>query len=146
LISKKNLKNRKGVSWRVVAVILLAIGIVVSAAVAIYMNSIPSTEKPKPKYLPLEKISDITSAVYRVVDEDYGIVLYVVDTYTLKTAPSISGVRVGEVKVTIQDGAIQLTENPAIYRLVDSKMNTVSYVVDTYGLTSAPSIVSFPLK
>jgi len=144
LISNENLKNKEGHRRIVAVIIIIAIVVVVSIVTA--SCTTPNSSAEKPEYLPLEKISDVTSTVYRVIDEDYGIVLYVVDTYSLATAPSISGVRVGEIKATIQDGTSQLTEKPVIYRLVDSEMNTISYIVDTYGLATAPSIVSFPLE
>jgi len=152
---KKFLKNRKGLSHVVVAIILIVAVVAVSIAfVAAWRGMFTptstkdETRNTEPNYLVPQKISDVTSKVYRVVDEDYGIVLYIVDTYSLGSAPSISGVRIGEVKVTPVDGVSQITNKgaiPVIYRLVDLEMNTVSYIVDTYTLGTSPSIVTFSL-
>jgi len=94
----------------------------------------------------IQEISDITSMVYRIFDEDYGIVLYIVETYGLATAPSISGVRIGEIKVVPINGVTQITKGSKIYRLVDMKMKTVSYIVDTHGLATSPTIETFSFK
>jgi len=139
----------------VAAIILIVVVVAVSIAFAAWRGMFTpastknETQNTEPNYLVPQKISDVTSEVYRVVDEDYGIVLYIVDTYSLGSAPSISGVRIGEVKVTPVDGVFKITEKsaiPVIYRLVDLKMNTVSYIVDTYALGTSPSIVTFSLE
>jgi len=94
----------------------------------------------------IQEISDVTSKVYRIFDKDYGIVLYIVDTYGLNIAPSISGVRIGEIKVVPVNGVTQITKGSKIYRFVDMEMKTVSYIVDTHGLATSPTIETFSFK
>jgi len=94
----------------------------------------------------LEKVSDVTSGIYRFLDEDYGVVVYIADTYGLTSAPSVAVVRVGPATVEPRNGVTKIVDNPNIYRIVDTELGTIVYVVDTYRLATAPTIAVVSLK
>jgi len=98
-----------------------------------------------PDLTDLDKVSDVTSGIYRYIDNDYGVALYIADTYRLASAPTVAAVRISSAIVTPKSGVTQLAEHPAIFRIVDTTLGTVTYVVDTYRLATAPSIAAVKL-
>ena len=84
-----------------------------------------------------------TQVVFRLYDEDYGIVLYL----TSGVQPILSGARVGAIKATPTSSEIKLiSQSPVkIYRMVDTEMFTVSYTTSKTH-NDAPSIATFSYK